>query len=88
MITHSKVVVITGASSGIGEALALEYAHQGFMVYACGRNQTKLNALSDKSVNMYVCGPTVYSEPHIGNARAALTGDLFFRILKYSFIVL
>ena len=34
------------------------------------------------TVNMYVCGPTVYSEPHIGNARAALVGDLFFRILN------
>jgi cysteinyl-tRNA synthetase len=34
---------------------------------------------------MYVCGPTVYSEPHIGNARAALTGDLFFRVLKELF---
>ncbi len=33
-------------------------------------------------VNMYVCGPTVYSSPHIGNARAALTGDLFFRLLS------
>tara|TARA_B100001113_G_scaffold181347_1_gene148538 strand:- start:345 stop:1607 length:1263 start_codon:yes stop_codon:yes gene_type:complete len=30
---------------------------------------------------MYVCGPTVYSEPHIGNARAALVGDLYFRLL-------
>ena len=39
----------------------------------------------DKSVNMYVCGPTVYSEPHIGNARAALTGDLFYRILNELF---
>ena len=35
-----------------------------------------------KKVNMYVCGPTVYSEPHIGNARAALVGDLYFRLLK------
>jgi cysteinyl-tRNA synthetase len=34
---------------------------------------------------MYVCGPTVYSEPHIGNARAALTGDLFYRVLKELF---
>ena len=37
---------------------------------------------SAESINMYVCGPTVYSEPHIGNARAALTGDLFYRVLK------
>ena len=36
-------------------------------------------------VSMYVCGPTVYSEPHIGNARAALVGDLFFRILSELF---
>ena len=34
---------------------------------------------------MYVCGPTVYSEPHIGNARAALVGDLFFRMLREIF---
>ena len=36
-------------------------------------------------VNMYVCGPTVYSNPHIGNARAALIGDLYFRILSELF---
>jgi len=40
---------------------------------------------SAESINMYVCGPTVYSEPHIGNARAALTGDLFYRVLKELF---
>ena len=33
-------------------------------------------------VSMYVCGPTVYSAPHIGNARAALVGDLFYRLLQ------
>ncbi len=38
-----------------------------------------------KKVSMYVCGPTVYSEPHIGNARAALIGDLFFRVLNELF---
>ena len=38
-----------------------------------------------QNVNMYVCGPTVYSEPHIGNARAALIGDLFFRVLREIF---
>ena len=34
---------------------------------------------------MYVCGPTVYSNPHIGNARAALIGDLYFRLLSELF---
>ncbi len=40
-------------------------------------------------VYMYVCGPTVYSHPHIGNARAAIVPDILFRVLreKYSDIV-
>ncbi len=32
-------------------------------------------------VTMYVCGPTVYSHPHIGNARPAVVFDLLFRVL-------
>lgn len=35
-----------------------------------------------KRVTMYVCGPTVYSYAHIGNARAAVAFDLLFRILR------
>jgi cysteinyl-tRNA synthetase len=31
---------------------------------------------------MYVCGPTVYSHPHIGNARAAIVPDILFRVLR------
>jgi len=34
------------------------------------------------SASMYVCGPTVYSHPHIGNTRAALVPDILFRLLK------
>ena len=34
-----------------------------------------------KKVTMYVCGPTVYSHPHIGNARAALIPDILYRLL-------
>ena len=37
---------------------------------------------TENKVSMYVCGPTVYSAPHIGNARAALVGDLFYRLLQ------
>jgi cysteinyl-tRNA synthetase len=34
---------------------------------------------------IYVCGPTVYSHPHIGNARAAVVFDLLFRVLKHRY---
>lgn len=39
-------VFITGATSGIGEQLALDYAEQGWHVYACGRNHQKLKSLT------------------------------------------
>ncbi len=36
-------------------------------------------------VTLYVCGPTVYSYPHIGNARAAVVFDLLYRVLRARF---
>ena len=34
-------------------------------------------------VGMYVCGPTVYGDAHLGHARPAITFDLVFRYLKH-----
>ena len=45
---QEKVVIVTGASSGIGRAAALLFANQGFIVIAVGRNEKELTALSKK----------------------------------------
>lgn len=42
----NHVVIITGASSGIGKALAFEFGHQGYTVVITGRNQANLIATS------------------------------------------
>ncbi len=38
------------------------------------------------NVGMYVCGPTVYDDPHIGNARPLVIFDILFKLLKNEFI--
>jgi cysteinyl-tRNA synthetase len=37
------------------------------------------------NIKIYVCGPTVYSRPHIGNARSIVVYDLWFRLLSKLF---
>ena len=39
--------------------------------------------LNTRRVGMYVCGPTVYSDVHLGNVRTFLSFDIVFRYLQY-----
>jgi len=41
--------------------------------------------LDNKNIGMYVCGPTVYDDPHIGNARPLVIFDILFKLLKNEF---
>ena len=47
------------------------------------RRKEKFVPLHEPHVGMYVCGPTVYGDAHLGHARPAITFDLLFRYLKH-----
>ena len=47
------------------------------------RQKERFKPLNAPHVGMYVCGPTVYGDPHLGHARPAITFDLLFRYLRH-----
>jgi cysteinyl-tRNA synthetase len=46
------------------------------------RKKELFKPINPKSVTMYACGPTVYDNPHVGNARTLVVFDTLFRVLK------
>lgn len=44
-------------------------------------NKEDFKPIHDGKVGMYVCGPTLYSEPHMGNMRTFMNFDLIYRYL-------
>ena len=53
-----------------------------FLTNSLGGKKEKFTPKNEKSIGMYVCGPTVYDDPHIGNARPIVVFDILFKILK------
>jgi NAD(P)-dependent dehydrogenase (short-subunit alcohol dehydrogenase family) len=47
MSSNAKVALVTGSSSGIGIATALELARKGFFTYATARNPAKAGAVTE-----------------------------------------
>jgi cysteinyl-tRNA synthetase len=47
------------------------------------RTKEKFEPIHAPHVGLYVCGPTVYSEPHIGNVRTFCSFDMIYRYLVY-----
>ena len=47
------------------------------------RAKVPFEPIAPPHVGLYVCGPTVYGDPHLGHARSAITFDILFRYLKH-----
>ena len=56
-----------------------------FLTNSLGGKKEKFTPKNEKSIGMYVCGPTVYDDPHIGNARPLVVFDILYKILKYRY---
>ena len=56
-----------------------------FLTNNLNNKKEKFVTKDKKKVGMYVCGPTVYDDPHIGNARPLVVFDILFKILKKEF---
>ena len=46
------------------------------------RQKELFKPLNSKKITMYACGPTVYDNPHVGNARTLVVFDILYRLLK------
>ena len=53
-----------------------------YLSNSLGGKKEKFVPIKEDKVGMYVCGPTVYDDPHIGNARPLVIFDLLFKVLK------
>ena len=46
------------------------------------RKKELFKPINPKQITMYACGPTVYDNPHVGNARTLVVFDVLYRVLK------
>ena len=56
-----------------------------FLTNSFGNKKHKFIPIDKNKIGMYVCGPTVYDNPHIGNARPLVVFDILFKILKCTY---
>ncbi len=59
--------------------------HKITLFNTLSRREEILTTLEPNHLKMYVCGPTVYDRPHLGNARSVVVYDLFFRFFSAVF---
>lgn len=57
--------------------------HQLLIYNTLSRTKEKFSPITPGRVGLYVCGPTVYSDVHLGNCRTFISFDLIYRYLIY-----
>lgn len=57
-MTRQKTALITGASSGIGYATAIEFAKRGYKVYACARRLGPMEPLKEHGIHVFTLDVT------------------------------
>ena len=58
-----------------------------FLTNSLSNKKEKFVPIDEKNIRMYVCGPTVYDDPHIGNARPIVVFDILFKIFEQPFLM-
>ena len=58
-------------------------SHNLCIYNSMSRCKERFTPLHDNMVGMYVCGPTVYGDGHLGHARPAITFDVVYRYLTH-----
>ena len=53
-----------------------------YLYNSLSNNLDEFRPIDESNVRMYACGPTVYSGPHVGNARPLVVFDVLFRLLS------
>ncbi len=60
------------------------YTEQNLKIYNSMSGEKEVfTPITEGNIGMYVCGPTVYSNVHLGNCRTFISFDLVFRYLKH-----
>jgi len=67
----------------VNQTLRVKSDHQLVIYNSLSGKKEKFVPLHEDHVGMYVCGPTLYSEPHMGNMRTFINFDFIYRCLLY-----
>lgn len=63
--------------------MALKDQYPIYLYNTLSKQKEKFEPIHEDSVGMYVCGPTVYSDVHLGNVRTFMSFDVIYRYLQY-----